>query len=79
MTETYSFQTSSNQTISVGDSLSQLIERIGQSPDSMKSTPWQEGAKTINAAQYEYTIGENIYSITVVDHQVRKIEYRKNS
>ena len=77
-TETSSFKTSSNQTVTVGDSISQLMSRTGQSPTSMKSTSWQEGPNTVNAMQYEYNIGENIYSITVVGEQIRKIEYRKN-
>lgn len=77
-TETSSFRTSSNQTIALGDSLTQLISRTGQSPSAMKSIPWQEGALTINAMQYQYNIGEKIYSVTVVHEQVRKIEFRKS-
>ncbi|QIO08187.1 hypothetical protein [Acinetobacter lanii] len=78
MTETYSFRTATNQTITVGDSLDQLIDRTAQSPQSMKTTAWHEGTNTVNAMQYEYNIGENIYAVTVVNNQVRKIEYRKN-
>lgn len=77
-TETSSFRTPSNQTVALGDSLTQLISRTGQSPSAIKSTAWQEGAHTINAMQYEYSIGENIYSVTIVHDQVRKIEFRKN-
>lgn len=77
-TETSSFKTISNQTVTVGDSLNELIDRTGQSPQSMKSTTWQEGQSTMKAMEYEYNIGDNIYSITVVHEKILKIEFRKN-
>lgn len=76
-TETSSFRTVSNRTVALGDSLTQLISRTGQSPSSMKSIAWQDGANTINAMQYDYNIGDNVYSVTVVHEQVRKIEFRR--
>lgn len=76
-TETSSFRTVSNQTVALGDSLTQLISRTGQSPSSMKSIVWQDGANSINAMQYDYNIGDNVYSVTVVHEQVRKIEFRR--
>ena len=66
MTETSSFRTSSNQTVALGDSLNQLIDRTGQSPNSIKTTTWQEGTSTINAIEYHYNIGENLYVLTMM-------------
>lgn len=77
-TETVSFNTATNQTVKLGDHISQLVERTAQSPDSIKSTTWQDGANTTFAMQYKYRIGEYIYWITVVNEQVRKIEYQKS-
>lgn len=76
--ETSSFKTASNQTVMIGDSLAQLISRTGQSPSAMKSVPWQSNGNTIYAMQYDYQIGDNIYSVTVVQEQIRKIEMRPN-
>lgn len=77
-TETYSFKTATNQTVTIGDSIHQLMDRTGQSPSSMKSTSWQEGDQTHQALEYHYHIGENVYAVTVVNNLVRKIEYKKD-
>lgn len=74
--ETSSFRTVSNQTVALGDSLTQLMSRTGQSPTAMRTTPWQEGSTQVNAMQYDYSIGDNIYTVTVVKQQIRKIEMK---
>lgn len=76
--ETSSFKTPSNQTVAVGDSLEELMSRTGQSPVSIKTSPYINNGSSINAMQYEYSIGDFIYSVTVVNEQVRKIEKRPN-
>lgn len=74
--EMSSFKTASNQTVALGDSLTQLMSRTGQSPTAMRTTPWQEGSNQVNAMQYDYNIGDNIYTVTVVKEQIRKIEMK---
>lgn len=74
--ETSSFKTKSRQTVAVGDSLVELMSRTGQSPTAMRSTPWQDGSNTVYAMQYDYNIGDNVYTVTVVKEQIRKIEMK---
>ena len=74
--ETSSFKTTSNQTVALGDSLAQLMSRTGQSPSAMRSTPWLDGSNTVYAMQYDYNIGDNVYTVTVVKEQIRKIEMK---
>lgn len=76
--EISSFKTASNQIVMIGNSLTQLISRTGQSPSSIKTVPWQNKGNTILVLQYDYNIGENIYTVTVHEELIRKIEIRSN-
>ena len=52
------------------------MSRTGQSPSAMRSTPWLDGSNTVYAMQYDYNIGDNVYTVTVVKEQIRKIEMK---
>lgn len=77
-TETSSFRTSAGQQVVIGDSLNQLISKTGQSPLAIKSTIWTHSDQKLNAMTYNYEIGQMIYSVTVVQEQVLKIEWHQN-
>ena len=73
--ETSSFKTATGQTITIGDSLDDLIAKTAQSPAGLKTTEWAEGIDTVSALSYEYIIGQTIYTVTVVKDKILKIEW----
>lgn len=77
--ETSSFKTATGQTITVGDSLNDLIAKTAQSPTGLKTTEWAEGNGSVAALSYEYIIGQTIYTVTVVRDKILKIEWRFRS
>ena len=74
--ETSSFKTATGQTITIGDSLNDLIAKTAQSPAGLKTSEWTEGNETVSALSYEYIIGQTIYTVTVVRDKILKIEWR---
>ncbi len=77
--EISSFRTSTGQQVIVGDSLNQLISKTAQSPSMMKSTTWLHTDQKLSAMIYDYEIDQTIYSVTVVQDQVRKIESQQKA
>ena len=77
---TNTVRATSGQLISVGDSLTEMMTRINQSPISMNSYEVKQGEITITASDYAYDIDNVIYTFTIINNQVRKIEWvRKDS
>lgn len=74
-TSTSAVRTSTGQMVNVGDSVSEMMLRIAQSPVSMNSYEMKEGDLTVTASDYTYDIDNVIYTFTVVNNQVRKIEW----
>lgn len=74
-TSTSAVRTSTGQMINVGDSVSEMMLRIAQSPVSMNSYEMKEGDLTVTASDYTYDIDNVLYTFTVVNNQVRKIEW----
>ena len=68
-------RTSSGQMVNVGDSVSEMMLRVGQSPVSMNSYEMKEGDLTVTASDYTYDIDNVLYTFTVINNQVRKIEW----
>ena len=78
-TETSSFKTATGQTIKIGDSLNDLISKIAQSPDSLKTIELKEGDQEVTAVSYDYSIGQTVYTVTVVKEKILKIERNEKS
>ena len=74
-TSTSAVRTSSGQMVNVGDTSSEMILRIAQSPVSMNSYEMKEGDLTVTASDYNYDIDNVLYTFTVINNQVRKIEW----
>lgn len=74
-TSTSAVRTSSGQMVNVGDSVSEMMLRVGQSPVSMNSYEMKEGDLTVTASDYTYDIDNVLYTFTVINNQVRKIEW----
>lgn len=74
-TSTSAVRTSTGQMVNVGDSVSEMMLRIAQSPVSMNSYEMKEGDLTVTASDYTYDIDHVLYTFTVVNNQVRKIEW----
>ena len=78
-TETSSFKTATGQTLKIGDSLNDLISKTAQSPDSLKTTELQYGDELVTAIRYDYSIGQTVYTVTVVKEKILKIEINEKS
>lgn len=74
-TSTSAVRTSSGQIVNVGDTVSEMMMRIAQSPVSMNSYEVKEGDLTVTASDYTYDIDNVLYTLTVINNQVRKIEW----
>ncbi|WP_010114206.1 hypothetical protein [Acinetobacter sp. P8-3-8] len=74
-TSTSAVRTSSGQIVNVGDTASEMMMRIAQSPVSMNSYEVKEGDLTVTASDYTYDIDNVLYTLTVINNQVRKIEW----
>ncbi|MFW1748918.1 hypothetical protein ACG9XW_22370 [Acinetobacter guillouiae] len=72
---TTAVRTSSGQLVSVGDSLTEMSTRIGQSPISMNTYERKEGKTTVTVSNYIYEIENVTYTFTVVNNQIREIEW----
>lgn len=73
-----SIRTDSGQIVSVGDSMNDMMSRINQSPVSMSSYETKEGELTVTVSDYTYNIDNIRYTFSVVNNQVRKIEWIRN-
>ena len=71
----YCTRTTSGQLISVGDSFAEMNTRIAQSPISMQTYEKKEGKTTVTVSNYTYEIDQINYTFTVIDNQIRKIEW----
>lgn len=74
-TSTSAVRTSSGQIVNVGDTVSEMMMRIAQSPVSMNSYEVKENDLTVTASDYTYDIDNVLYTLTIINNQVRKIEW----
>lgn len=74
-TSTSAVRTSSGQIVNVGDTVSEMMMRITQSPVSMNSYEVKENDLTVTASDYTYDIDNVLYTLTIINNQVRKIEW----
>ncbi len=72
---TDTLRTSNGQLVTIGNSYTELVKRIDQSPISMHSYIWKEGKKSYTAMDYLYQIENTLYTVTVVNNKVKKIEW----
>lgn len=73
--QTDTLRTSNGQLVTVGNNYSDFIKRMDQSPVSMHSYTWNEGKKHSTAMDYVYQIENTLYTVTVVNNKVKKIEW----
>lgn len=76
-TSASSARTSSGQIIAVGDSISDMMSRINQSPLSMNTYETKDGEKTVTVSDYTYEIDNISYTFTIINNQVKKIEWTR--
>ena len=70
-----SMRTQSGQIVSVGDSYTEMVSRLNQSPLSMNSYEYTEAGKTYTAINYSYPIENIVYTFTVINNRITKIEW----
>lgn len=73
--ETSSIRTPEGQTLSLGDSFTDMQTRLHLSPSSMVSREFKENKKDYLAMDYTYEVENMLYTITIVNDQVKKIEW----
>lgn len=73
--ETRSLRTATGQIVSVGDRFSQVIEATNQTAHLIQSYEWKENKNRYTANVYHYEDGNSVYNITVVNNEVKKIEW----
>lgn len=73
--ETSSIRTPEGQTLSLGDSFADMQNRLHLSPSSMITHELQEGKKHYLAMDYTYEVENMLYTITIVNDRVKKIEW----
>ena len=73
--ETSSILTPEGQLISLGDTFADMQNRLKLSPNSMITREFKEGEKLDLAMDYKYEIENMMYTITIVNDRVRKIEW----
>lgn len=73
--ETSSIRTPAGQIISLGDSFTDMENRMKLSPTSMITHEIIEGKNSALAMDYRYEIENMIYTITIINDQVKKIEW----
>ena len=73
--ETSSILTPEGQLISLGDTFADMQNRLKLSPNSMITREFEEGEKLDLAMDYKYEIENMMYTITIVNDRVRKIEW----
>ena len=73
--ETSSIRTPEGQLISLGDTFTDMQNRLKLSPNSMITHEFKEGKNLDLAMDYKYEIENMMYTITIVNDRVRKIEW----
>ena len=76
--ETTSIRTVGGQIISIGDSLSDMVTRLDQSPKSMNTYEVKENDVGKTVSDYVYEISGITYTLTIINNQVRKIVWSRN-
>lgn len=71
--ETSSIHTPSGQSISLGDSYTDMQNRMSLSPNSMSTHEIKEGKNLYLAMDYTYTVENMLYTITIVNDRVKKL------
>lgn len=70
--ETSSIRTQEGQLISLGDTFTDMQNRLKLSPNSMITRKFKEGENLDLAMDYKYEIENMMYTITIVNDRVRK-------
>ena len=73
--ETSSIRTSAGQSLSLGDSYADMQSRMHLSPSSMDTHEIKEGKNLYLAMDYTYEVENMLYTITIVNDRVKKIEW----
>lgn len=73
--ETRSLRTESGKIIVLGDSFSKFNEATHQSTQIVQSYEWKENKNRYTANVYHYEINNTIYNITIVNNEIRKMEW----
>ena len=76
--ETTSIRTVTGQIVSIGDSFSDVVTRLNQSPKSMNSYEIKEDNVVKTVSDYVYEISGITYTLTIINNQVRKIVWSRN-
>jgi hypothetical protein len=73
--ETSSIRTPAGQSITLGDSYTDMQNRMDLSPSSMITHELKEGKNHYLAMDYTYEVENMLYTITIVNDRVKKIEW----
>lgn len=73
--ETRSMRTQSGEIIVIGDRFSKLSQAMQHVPQPIQSYEFKENKNRYTASVYHYEINQIIYSITVVNNTITKIEW----
>ncbi|MDK1684105.1 hypothetical protein [Acinetobacter terrestris] len=73
--QTSSIRTPEGQFISLGDSFTDMQNRLKLSPNSMITREFKDGENVDLAMDYKYEIENMMYTITIVNDHVKKIEW----
>lgn len=73
--ETSSIRTPAGQSITLGDSYTDMQNRMDLSPSSMITHELKEGKNRYLAMDYTYEVENMLYTITIVNDRVKKIEW----
>ena len=73
--QTSSIRTPEGQLISLGDSFTDMQNRLKLSPNSMITREFKDGENLDLAMDYKYEIENMMYTITIVNDHVKKIEW----
>lgn len=73
--ETSSIRTPEGQSLSLGDSFTDMQTRLHLSPSSIVSHELKEDKNLHLAMDYTYEIENMLYTITIVNNRVKKIEW----
>jgi len=76
--ETTSIRTVTGQIVSIGDSFSDVVTRLNQSPKSMNTYEIKEDNVVKTVSDYVYEISGITYTLTIINNQVRKIVWSRN-
>ncbi len=73
--ETSSIRTPAGQSITLGDSYTDMQNRMDLSPSSMITHELKEDKNRYLAMDYTYEVENMLYTITIVNDRVKKIEW----